>query len=290
MSQSITQGKTYIPYLDAAYAQASLTAVLDAGENLVRLGANGKDLLIATTAMGGLGNYTRGSDYPAGEVTFGWETVTPGYDRGRMFKIDAMDDLETAGLAFGTLAGEFIRTKTVPELDAYRFAAYASTANISTVNGATLSNAAETIAAIRTARTTMEEDGVQLANCFLFITPTLLGYINDADTTTSRDVLSEFAGVVKVPQSRFYTGVTLASGANAADAGGYSKTADTGKDINFMIIDKTALIQAAKHTAPKIVTPEMNQDGDSWKFGYRIYGVAHVMTQKVDGIYLHKKA
>lgn len=290
MSQSITQGKTYIPYLDAAYAQASLTAVLDAGENLVRLGANGKDLLIATTSMGGLGNYTRGSDYPAGEVTFAWETVTPGYDRGRMFKIDAMDDIETAGLAFGTLAGEFIRTKVVPEVDAYRFATYASTANISTVNGATLGNSADAIAAIRAARTTMEEDGVQLANCYLFITPTILGYIQDADTTTSREVLSEFAGIVKVPQSRFYTGITLAAGTNAADAAGYSKTESTGKDINFMIIDKTALIQATKHVAPKIVSPDDNQLGDYWKFGYRVYGVAHVMDNKVDGIYLHKKA
>ena len=33
---------------------------------------------------------------------------------------------ETAGIAFGRLSGEFIRTRVVPELDAFRLAQYAS--------------------------------------------------------------------------------------------------------------------------------------------------------------------
>ena len=48
------------------------------------------------------------------------------YDRGRKFSVDAMDNEETAGLAFGKLASEFIRTKAVPEMDAVRFASYAA--------------------------------------------------------------------------------------------------------------------------------------------------------------------
>lgn len=290
MASSITNGKTYVPYLDQAYADASLTSILDVGADLVKIAENGKDLLVAKTTLVGLGNYSRAGNYAAGDITFAWETHTPGYDRARMFTVDSMDNLETAGLAFGTLSSEFIRTKVVPEVDAYRFAAYASTNNISTVNGATLSNASDTLTAIRTAVTTMQEDGVDISQCYLFITPTLKGYIDDVATTTSKAVLDEFAGVVKVPQTRFYTGITLASGASNSAEGGYAKTDSTGKDINFMIIDKTSLIQSAKHVAPKIITPEANQFGDSWKFGYRIYGIASVKEQRVDGIYLHKKA
>ena len=57
-----------------------------------------------------------------------------------------------------------------------------------------------------------------------------------------------------------------------------------------MIIHKPALIQFQKHIAPKIITPEQNQDADAWKFGYRNVGIADVYDNKVAGIYLHHKA
>ena len=289
MSNSITQGKTYVPYLDLTYVQNSKSAILDANENLVREGANGKDILVAKMSLVGLANHSRSGDYVAGDVTLAWETITPSYDRSRMFTVDAMENQETIGLAFGALAGEFQRAKVIPEIDAYRFAAYAGTANISTVNGATLSNAAEVLTALTTAVGTMKEDQVEIRNCVLFITPTLLGLVKAADTTVSREVLNEFQAVVEVPQTRFYTQIDLAAGANSAD-GGYVKNSSAGKDINFMIIDRTCVVQANKHQVPKVVTPEQNQTGDNWKFGFRSYGVAEVMDNKVDGVYLHKKA
>ncbi len=49
------------------------------------------------------------------------------FDRGRR-DVDVMDDLETAGLAFGRLSAQFIRDKVVPELDAFRFASTAASA------------------------------------------------------------------------------------------------------------------------------------------------------------------
>lgn len=46
-------------------------------------------------------------------------------------------------------------------------------------------------------------------------------------------------------------------------AGGFAK-ATTAKDINFMIIQKSAVIQYPKHTVNKVVTPDENQTDDSW--------------------------
>ena len=70
-----------------------------------------------------------------------------------------------------------------------------------------------------------------------------------------------------------------------------SDTGDTnGADINFMVIQKDAIMQYNKHVAPKVITPEANQTSDGWKFGYRKYGLADVYENKVAGIYLHHKA
>lgn len=74
------------------------------------------------------------------------------------------------------------------------------------------------------------------------------------------------------------------------EAGGYIKDATNGLDINFMIIHKAAVIQFEKHVAPKIITPELNQDADGYKFGYRNVGIADVYENKAAGIYLHHKA
>ena len=45
--------------------------------------------------------------------------------------VDVMDNDETMGMAFGTLAGQFVRNYVTPEIDAYRFAKYAETSGIS---------------------------------------------------------------------------------------------------------------------------------------------------------------
>ena len=140
-----------------------------------------------------------------------------------------------------------------------------------------------------------------MENRFLFITPTLLGLVQDLDTTKSREVLARFVQVIAVPQTRFYTTIAQKSGkvivsgespnqtTTDETAGGYAK-ATGGKDINFMIIHKAALIQFPKHIAPKVITPEQNQTADAWKFGYRQVGVNDVYKNKLAGVYLHHKA
>lgn len=292
MANSIALASQYVPLLDEVYKEASLTSELDGNPELVRQGANANELIIPKLSMQGLGDYSRNSGYVTGDVTMTNETVRCNFDRGRMFSIDTLDNQETAGLAFGRLAGEFIRTKVVPELDAFRFACYAGTSGISKVaSGATLGTGADVIAALRVAVSKMNEDEVPLDQRYLFITPTLLGLVQDLDTTKSREVLQNFAAIKQVPQTRFYTAITQYDGSTEGEtAGGYIKNATSGKDINFMIIHRHALIQFQKHIAPKIITPEQNQDADAWKFGYRNVGIADVYENKVAGIYLHHKA
>ena len=116
MANVIALRKQYSTLLDEVYKLASLTAVLDGPNELVREGANANEILIPKLSMQGLADYNRQTGYVAGDVTLEYETKKCAYDRGRMFTIDAMDNIESAGVAFGRLSGEFIRTKVVPEL------------------------------------------------------------------------------------------------------------------------------------------------------------------------------
>lgn len=290
MANNIALFKKYVPLLDEVYQNAALTSVLDSDASLAQAGANANEIIIPKISMDGLGDYDRNSGYTNGDVSLTNETVKFNYERGRMFSVDAMDNEETAGIAYGKLASEFIRTKVAPEGDAFRFAQYASTEGISKVAaGADLADGAAVITALRAATNKMDEDEVPYEQRILFITPTLKGMVDDLDTTKSKEVLARFAQVVLVPQTRFYTAIDLKSGKDGEAAGGYAKNADA-KDINFMVIHKPAVMQYNKHIAPKVISPDANQDADAWKFGYRKYGLADVYENKVAGIYLHHKA
>lgn len=296
MSNSIALAKKYSDILDRVYKENSKTAVLEGDNTLVRLGANAHEILVPKMSMDGLADYSRSGGYVDGDVTFAYETKTFNYERGRMFTVDAMDNEETQELAFGQLAGEFVRTRVIPELDAFRFAQLAEHSGIGTASAA-LTTGANVIAALRVGTDTLDEAEVDMNDRYLFITPTLYGLIEDMDTTKSKMVLSRFAGVITVPQTRFYSGITLLDGTTAGEeAGGYIKrvadaTADppvtAGKNLNFLIVSKSAVLAYSKHVVSKIITPELNQTGDAWKYGYRSYGITEVYDNKVSGIYAH---
>ncbi|OUN16473.1 hypothetical protein B5G38_05810 [Gemmiger sp. An87] len=290
MANKITTAGKFIPLLDEVYRTVSLTAKLDGPEELVRQGANANELIIPMIELQGLGDYDRNSGYVSGDVTLTNETVKCNFDRGRMFTVDNMDDVDSAGIAFGRLAGEFIRTKVAPELDAFRFASYASKEGVTQKEEA-LDDGAAVLAALRVATNAMDEAEVPMEDRHLFITPTLDGMIADLDTTKSREILSRFASKTLVPQTRFYTAIDQKDGhTGGQEAGGYAK-AEGGKELNFMVIHKPALIQFEKHVAPKIVTPDQNQEADAYKYGYRNVGVADVYKNKLAGVYAsHKSA
>lgn len=333
----IELAKSYVPLLDKVYQMASVTSVLDGASDLMRAGANAGEIVIPKISMDGLADYNRNTGYVSGDVTLTYETVRCNYDRNRMFTVDVMDDIESAGVAFGELSGEFIRTKVAPELDAFRFATYCGLPGIGSDSG-DLSTGANIIAALRKAAQAMDNDEVPADQRYLFMTPYLYGLIQDMDTTKSRAVISEFASVIKVPQPRFYTAINMRDGVtDGAKGGGYTKrttatyavttsqpadwstnytsyytksgssytavsgdsapswaaatyyrkTADAGKNLNFMVIHKPAVIQFEKHVVPKIITPEQNQTSDGYKFAYRNMGIADAYENKAAGIYIH---
>lgn len=288
MANSITKFKAYIDKLDTVYQQASATSILDADADTVRMGAKAGEFLIPKMSMDGLADYSRSSGYVKGDVTITYETKSCNYDRGRKFSVDAMDNEETAGIAFGKLASEFIRTKVVPEMDAFRFAKYASATGILSAAEATPTAGTAVLTALQTAVNVQDEAEVNVDGKILFITPTLLTLAKNVDTTKSKAILDRFEKIITVPQTRFYTAIDMKDGTSSNEtAGGYAG-ATGGYKINFMIINRDSVIQFGKHTVNKVVSPEENQTDDGYMFFYRAYSIAETYENKVKGIYLNR--
>lgn len=295
MANSIALAEKFQPILDEIYKRESLTARLDAPSKPVEFGG-ANVVKVFKTSVVGLGTYSRATGYPAGDVTGTWETLTLAASRGRAFSIDRMDNEESLGMAFGSLAGEFIRTQVAPEVDAYRFAKYAGWSGISTTSEAALTTAAGVLAAFDVAMTQLDNDEVPADGRILYIASTLYSLLKASvsrtlgnETSADRRLAAlDGVTVIPVPQTRFYTQVTLDAGSSSS-AGGFAKTASTGRDINFMLIHPTAVLQATKHAALKIFSPEENQSADAWLMQYRLYHDAFVLENHVDGVYLHKK-
>ena len=139
MANSIDLAKKFVPIIDGVYKAESVTNGMDAATRPDFSGVNEvKVLKVGTT---GLGDYSREDGYPKGDVTAAWETMILTEERGKEISVDRMDDEETLGLTFGAVTGEFMRLHVVPEINAYRFAKYASMGGISAATAATLTKA-----------------------------------------------------------------------------------------------------------------------------------------------------
>lgn len=296
MANSIALATKFQPILDEVYAEASLTARMDARSKPVDFGG-ANVVKVYKTSIVGLGTYSRATGYPVGDVTGTWETMTLAIERARELFMDREDDDETLGMAFGTLVGEFMRTAVVPEVDAIRFNKYASWSGITEVGTpATLSNST-ILPAIDVAKGVLRAASVPMDNLLLFLSDTCMGFLEEAvtrslanESNVDRRVKTlDGITLVMVPQTRFYKGITLDAGATAS-AGGFTKTATTGRDINFMLMDPKAVIQVKKHDKLKLFDPDTNQTKDGWKVQYRLYHDAFVQDNKVLGIYSHIKA
>ena len=290
MANTIALAKNYTSILDEVYCNASVTADLTSDNTMVRAGANANEIIYPQISVSGLGDYSRNSGYTDGSVNLEWKTAKFNYDRGTKISVDVMDNEESRDIAFTMAGAELMRTKVAPEADAFVFATLAGTAGISKATPATYADATEFLAALIEAKNKMDEDEVPEEGRILYATPTLMNGVMALDTTKSREILNSFTVKKKVPQSRFYTAIDLLDGKSPGEEAGHYKKATTGKDINFMIVHKPAVIKFDKHTVSDIIPASANANADADISKYRKYGIVDVYQNKVAGIYLSHKA
>lgn len=289
MANNIQLAKNYVDLLDEAYKYASVTEDLVSDSTLIQAGANANEIVYPQVEVSGLGDYDRNSGYTDNSVTFKYETAKFNYDRGSKISVDVMDNEETRNLAFASAGGELVRAKAAPEGDAFTFATLAGTTGITVADPATFADATAFLNALLTAWSEMDELEVPQESRLLYANSTLLNSVMALDTTKSREILGRFAKTKPVPQSRFYTAIDLLSGKNEESMGHYKK-AEGGKDINFMIVEKSAVIKYDKHVVGDIIPAALNPNSDSDILKYRKYGIVDVFKNKTAGIYLSHKA
>ena len=291
MPNTITLAKSYVPNLDEIYKLSSLSAILTSDQGLARPGAKANEILVPKISMSGLGDYSRVNGYAQGDVTLEWETVPFNYDRGRKFVVDVEDDEESINTAFGKLGSEFMRTKVVPEVDAFTFATLSAKAG--TTASGTLTLGTDVTGAISTANSVMDDAEVPAEGRILFITPTAYNKIVALQTIESREMLGIFSQIIKVPQGRFYTAIDMLSGGTGEEIGGYTKHVSTGAsdaagaDINFMIVHPSAVVKFSKRVVGNVIPPELNSDSDGYILKFREYDLVDVFENKVKGVYVH---
>ena len=290
MANTIALAKNYTSILDEVYCSASVTADLTSDNTMVRSGANANEIIYPQISVSGLGDYSRNSGYTDGSVNLEWKTAKFNYDRGTKISVDVMDNEESRDIAFTMAGAELMRTKVAPEADAFVFATLAGTTGISKATPATYADATEFLSALIEAKNKMDEDEVPEEGRILYATPTLMNGVMALDTTKSREILNSFTVKKKVPQSRFYTAIDLLDGKSPSEEAGHYKKATEGKDINFMIVHKPAVIKFDKHTVSDIIPASANPSADADISKYRKYGIVSVYQNKVAGIYLSHKA
>ena len=261
------------------------SAVLDSPSNIQREAAGANQFNIPVVKTEGLGEYSKTTGMPSGGGTLEYQTVTANFNRGRAFTVDALD-IEESALTIPILAKKFQDDRVIPELDAFRFATYASKAGVS-ASPAVLSTGADALEAIVTGTSSLDNNNVNETGRYLFVESALYNMIMNVDTYKSKAILERFDEVIPVPATRFYTSIKQLSGKDTEATGGFTKNSSGGVGINFLIVNKDAVVQFTKHIFSTPIEPKYNPNADAWVYKYHIYSIADVITDANKGIYLH---
>ena len=294
----------YLPVLDEQYRLESKSSILDTPPEFVQQTKDAKKVKVAKITSDGLADYSRNGGFVSGTANLDWEEHEFAIDRGRALQIDAMDNAETLGLAWGRLAGVFQKESVVPEMDAIRFSKYYAAAGIKYSFGLTSVNI---LGHIDDIVAEMDNAEVPESGRILFCNPhTYKLIVNDSSITKHLSVDDDMTKalnkkiysynempIIKVPSRRFYETITLYDGTTTGqEVGGYVAA---GKVIGVMIISKSAVIQLSKRAISRFWAPTreemdanradgVNPNADAWKFDFRNYHDAWVLANKSKGI------
>lgn len=290
-SNSIALATKFLPLVDQVYKQESKSAILDTANQFVRFdGANAVKLY--NLSVLGMGNYSRNAGFVNSDVTGTWETLTLSADRGRSYMLDVLDNDETLGLSLGNLLNVIEREHIIPEVDAFRFAAYATGANAANKATESLSTGSGVVTSIDSATIALDNAEVPYEGRILFVSPKVYNLLKggitrfvenrDPDVNNAIEMYNDMR-VIRVPQTRFYTAITLATPSDNDDAGDFTPN---GNGINYMIVHPTAVAQVMKHYVARVFSPQQNQQADAWLVQPRFAHGAWVLAHKNKGIYV----
>ena len=288
MSNTITYASKLTEELDKLFVQSAVTGFLT--DNALRakfVGAH--TVLIPDMELSGLGNYDREGGFADGSVTVSNTSFTLTQDRGRSFMLDAQDEDEAgaANLA-GQVLGEFVRTKVVPEVDAYCLSKLAA---VAAENGQTVAlGDGEAIEdnvfallqkMISRVRQTVGYDEPLVAFCdptvydALMTTPEISRYLRMDEFSKGGISLRvnhiDNVAILPVPAARMKTGYEFNDGTSEGETDGGFTAAAGAESIGVLVMPKRGASLIRKTEKLRTFTPDQNQKADAYKFDYRLY-------------------
>ncbi len=290
---TLENAQKYTSALDKVIVQKAVTGfMVDNGLKAQFMGAD--TVKIPSMDFVGLADYDRDEGFNKGGITVSRDSYILTQDRGRQLQIDAVDMDETgvANLS-GSVLGEFVRTKVVPEMDAYvlsKLYGVASTQNhIKTYNEATV------IAdLLKVFNSVQDAAGYNDTELVAFVDPELYGLLQTTNEITRQIVVSDFkqgdlnfkvktlngVSLIPVSSARMKSAYEYPEDSN----GGFTPAADA-KDVRAIILPKSACHVVKKHETLRIFEPSQNKDADAYVFNYRLHYDAFVKKSEINTIY-----
>lgn len=277
---------------DQKLMQGALTNILETPK-VTWLGA--KSFEIPTVSVSGYKAHTRTKGYNAGTVSNDKKVYTLNFDRDIEFFVDKADVDETnEELSAANVTGTFITEHATPELDAYRFSKLATTA-ITATKFKSEDDYSETNVYSRLKSAILPIRKYGAANIVIYVSSEIMDFLERSKdftrsiaTTSPQGIdtrVTSLDGVQIIEvwdDARFKTQFEFTEGFVKASGG---------KDINFLIVAKPAVIAKAKFNSIYLFAPGQHTEGDGYLYQNRMYHDLFVLENKKDGIYVsHKSA
>lgn len=277
---------------DQKLMQGALTNILET-PRVNWLGA--KSFEIPTVSVSGYKAHTRSKGYNSGTVSNDKKVYTLNFDRDIEFFVDIADVDETnQELSMANITGTFITEHATPELDAYRFSKLATTAIMATQFKAE-DDYSETNVYSRLKAAILPIRKYGAGNIVIYVSSEIMDFLERSKdftrsiaTTSPQGIdtrVTSLDGVQIVEvwdDARFKTQFEFTDGFVKASGG---------KDINFLIVAKPAVIAKAKFNSIYLFAPGQHTEGDGYLYQNRMYHDLFVLENKKDGVYVsHKSA
>lgn len=276
---------------DQKMTQETLTSLLETPQ-VDWTGA--KSFIVTTLKTSGYKAHTRGKGYNAGEVDNDKETYTLGFDRDIEFFVDQADVDETNNdLAAANVTNVFITENAGPEVDAYRFSKIATKAITDGHTASTALTVDNVYSVLKAALLPIRKYGAR--NIVMYLSSETMDLLERSKEFT-RQITNQNVGVTAL-ESRVTSldGVILvevwdtdrfATKYDFTD--GFVKAVG-GKDIQFLIAAKPAIIAKSKFNSIYLFAPGQHTEGDGYLYQNRLYHDLFVLKNKADGLYVHTK-
>lgn len=286
---NLENATVYSEELDRLFTQKSATGFFADNAFGARF-VGAKTVIVPDIDFSGLADYDRDTGFTRGAITVSNTSYTMKMDRARSLQIDR-EDLDETGVAnlAGKILGEYVRTKVIPECDAYVLSKLSGLAKSrgNFING----DVAKPYSALCELIANVQEKVGYDSELVAFIDSCMYAKLmNTGEFTKLLNVCDFKQGEINL-QVKSFNGVALIpvvsermKTAYEFKNGGFVPT-ETAKETYMLVCPKDGAHLMKKTENMRIFTPEQNPDADAFKFDYRIYYDVFVKKSGLDAVW-----